>query len=240
MAVLERQSLLSDEISAVDSRPRWLLALQKVAKEFGYTHATLKTMPQVNDTLLAPLIVESSIPVRFLREFDKHRYLVHCPLLSKIASSLMPQCWSLEEYGQLETNPYPPLMEQLMRRFEITSGVMIPINSIAGERQLLRFDGTGPRPSQSALNELGMIALHAFDVYDRMRRAELNAPRVLTKRELEVIRWTAQGKTSVEIGQILSLSDHTINAYMNNAIKKLDCVNRTQLVAKAIRFKLIS
>jgi DNA-binding CsgD family transcriptional regulator len=61
----------------------------------------------------------------------------------------------------------------------------------------------------------------------------------LTTRELEVLRWTSQGKTSVEIGKILSLSDHTINAYMNTAIKKLDCVNRTQLVAKALRLKLI-
>ncbi len=51
---------------------------------------------------------------------------------------------------------------------------------------------------------------------------------------------TAQGKTSLEIGQILSLSDHTVNAYMTNAIRKLDCVNRTQLVAKAIRMKIIS
>ena len=58
--------------------------------------------------------------------------------------------------------------------------------------------------------------------------------------ELEVVRWTAQGKTSIEIGQILTLSDHTVNAYMTNAIKKLDCVNRTQLVAKAIRLKLIN
>ena len=66
------------------------------------------------------------------------------------------------------------------------------------------------------------------------------SPVSLSARELEVVRWTAQGKTSLEIGQILSLSDHTVNAYMTNAIRKLDCVNRTQLVAKAIRMKIIS
>jgi len=93
---------------------------------------------------------------------------------------------------------------------------------------------------QVELNELGMISLHAFDVFDRMRRSEIVVPNVLSARELEVLRWTAQGKTSIEIGQILSLSDHTVNAYMTNAIKKLDCVNRTQLVAKAIRLKLIN
>jgi DNA-binding CsgD family transcriptional regulator len=89
------------------------------------------------------------------------------------------------------------------------------------------------------INELSMLSIQAFDVFDRLRRTASNT-NVLSARELEVVRWTAQGKTSLEIGQILSLSDHTVNAYMTNAIRKLDCVNRTQLVAKAIRMKIIS
>lgn len=240
MAIIERQSLLNEEIAAAGSRPRWLQVMHRVAQEFDYAHVTLMTMPQMNDVLLAPKVLESTIPALFLREFDRHRFLNKCPVIPKIVTSLMPQCWSLDEAVVDGVSLYPTTMEHLMRRFDIVSGVMFPINSLSGDRYLLRFDGDRDRPCQAALNAIGMIALHAFDVYDRMRRAELTAPRVLTKRELEVIRWTSQGKTSAEIGQILSLSDHTINAYMNNAIKKLDCVNRTQLVAKAIRFKLIS
>ena len=90
-----------------------------------------------------------------------------------------------------------------------------------------------------ALNELGMIVLHALEVYDRLCRTNSKGPSPLTKRELDVVRWTAQGKTSVEIAELLSISEHTVNAYMNNAIRKLDCVNRTQLVAKTIRLGLI-
>nr|WP_272212541.1 helix-turn-helix transcriptional regulator [Marinicella sp. W31]MDC2878456.1 helix-turn-helix transcriptional regulator [Marinicella sp. W31] len=61
----------------------------------------------------------------------------------------------------------------------------------------------------------------------------------MSAREMEVVGWTAEGKTSHEIGSILGLSDHTVNAYLANAIRKLDCVNRTQLVAKTIRLNLI-
>jgi DNA-binding CsgD family transcriptional regulator len=43
----------------------------------------------------------------------------------------------------------------------------------------------------------------------------------------------------VEIAELLSISEHTVNTYMNNAMRKLDCVNRTQLVAKTIRLRLI-
>ncbi|MFP3803129.1 response regulator transcription factor, partial [Paraburkholderia sp. SIMBA_027] len=53
------------------------------------------------------------------------------------------------------------------------------------------------------------------------------------------LNWTAAGKTSAEIADILGLSEHTVNHYLNRATKKLDTVNRTQAVAKALRIGLI-
>ncbi|NTJ43009.1 LuxR family transcriptional regulator [Agrobacterium larrymoorei] len=238
MATIERQSLLIEEISAADSRPRWLQALQNVAKKFGFSHATLFRVPQVWDELNSSSRIETTMPMRFLREFDQFRDVRQCPVEAKICSSLVPHCWSLND--DISMQSCPEQMQQLMRRFGIVNGVLVPVSSLSGDRYILSFDGDCPPPCQIVLNELGMVALHAFDVYDKMRRAELIVPKALTKRELEVVRWTSHGKTSAEIGQILNLSDHTINAYLNNAIKKLDCVNRTQLVAKAIRYKLIN
>lgn len=236
MVLIERQSLLSEEISAADSRPAWLLAVHKVAKQFGFAHVSLIRSPAINDLLLAPLVAESTVSARFVREIDAHQFLPLCPVIPRLNRSLLPQYWAIDGYEP----PFPTEMKRIMRDYGVVAGVMIPINCPSGERYIMRFDGDAQRPSQSMMNELAMIGLHAYDVYDTMRRNEMAPVRTLTKRELEVIRWTAQGKTSAEIGQILSLSDHTVNAYMNNAIKKLDCVNRTQLVAKAIRSKLIS
>ncbi|KAA3513288.1 helix-turn-helix transcriptional regulator [Agrobacterium rosae] len=237
MITLERQSILSQEISAADSRPRWLQVVQGVAKEFGYSYASLMRVPRPEEQLLATALVETTLPIRFVREFDEMRLLGLCPVLPKIKHSVMPQSWSLSDLdtGQPEVLP----IVELLNQFGIANGLIIPTNSLNGDRHLMRFDGKCDLPSQVALNEIGMIALHAFDAYEQMRRSEMVAPRMLTKRELEVIHWTSQGKTSAEIGKILSLSDHTINAYLNNAIRKLDCVNRTQLVAKSIRLKLI-
>ena len=126
-----------------------------------------------------------------------------------------------------------------MRRFDLLIGVLFSVTSVDGHRYVVRYDGKRPPFDQPEINELSMLSIQAFDVFDRLRRMAGNT-NVLSARELEVVRWTAQGKTSLEIGQILSLSDHTVNAYMTNAIRKLDCVNRTQLVAKAIRMKIIS
>jgi LuxR family transcriptional regulator len=62
---------------------------------------------------------------------------------------------------------------------------------------------------------------------------------VISPRELEVIRWSSEGKTSVEIAIILGLSEHTINSYTTKILQKLQVVNRAQMVAKAIRMGLI-
>ena len=66
-----------------------------------------------------------------------------------------------------------------------------------------------------------------------------NTSHDLNDREIECLRWAAAGKTSSEIATIVSLSEHTINHYLNSSCRKMDCVNRTQAVAKAIRHRMI-
>lgn len=240
MITLERQAALNKEISSSASHPDVISSLKKVALEFGFRHVTLLASPDPDDILLAPLIVESTWHRDFIREFDRRRLMRRCPLAPLLVGSALPVSWSIEIDDEHNLEFHPQLVE-LQQRYEMISSAAMPLHSVDGHRFLIRFDGTRKTLGQAELNELGMIALHAFAVFDKLRRTEPRpATPALTARELEVVRWTSQGKTSVEIGNILSLSDHTINAYLTNAIRKLDCVNRTQLVAKAIRLKLIA
>ncbi|AOK56647.1 LuxR family transcriptional regulator [Burkholderia stagnalis] len=61
----------------------------------------------------------------------------------------------------------------------------------------------------------------------------------LTAREREVLCWTAEGKTACEIGQILSISERTVNFHVNNVLEKLGATNKVQAVVKAISAGLI-
>ena len=62
----------------------------------------------------------------------------------------------------------------------------------------------------------------------------------LTPRECEVLRWTGEGKTAHEIGQILSISERTVNFHVNNVLLKLNATNKVQAVVKAIAMGLIA
>ena len=61
----------------------------------------------------------------------------------------------------------------------------------------------------------------------------------LTERETEILRWLMEGKTSWDIGKILSISERTVKFHVNNTLVKLNAVNRTHAVAKAILRNLI-
>lgn len=62
----------------------------------------------------------------------------------------------------------------------------------------------------------------------------------LNSREKEVLQWTADGKTSSEIGQILNISTATVNFHINKSLTKLNSVNKTQAVVKAVVLGLIT
>ncbi|AYD01776.1 LuxR family transcriptional regulator [Neorhizobium sp. NCHU2750] len=217
------------------------MTLQRVTYEFSLQHVTLLSLNNPDERLLSRMIVETTVPDAYVAEFDRKRLLSKCPFGTIIINSKLPYCWSIGDPIAIRPIAFDPDIEDLQRRFGLITSVAMTLHSLEGERFIMRFDGARPRLTQVELNEIGMITLHAFDMFEKIRRDERKAaPSPLTSRELEVVRWTAQGKTSAEIGQILSLSDHTVNAYMTNAIKKLDCVNRTQLVAKALRLRLIT
>lgn len=61
----------------------------------------------------------------------------------------------------------------------------------------------------------------------------------LTQREVQVLTWSARGKTSDEIALIVGLSKRTVDFHMNAARAKLGVVTRVQAIAKALAVGLI-
>lgn len=61
----------------------------------------------------------------------------------------------------------------------------------------------------------------------------------LTKREIEILSLVAQGKSNIEIGDELYLSEFTVKNYVSQIIEKLEVKNRIQATVKAIKNGLV-
>jgi DNA-binding CsgD family transcriptional regulator len=64
--------------------------------------------------------------------------------------------------------------------------------------------------------------------------------RILTSKEVECLRWCKEGKTNWEIGEILSISEKTVEFHISNTIRKLGVSNRITAVVKGIQRGIIS
>ncbi len=64
-------------------------------------------------------------------------------------------------------------------------------------------------------------------------------PTVLSKREIEVVEFIAQGLTAGEVAEKMCLSVHTINTHRKNIFKKLEVNSTTELVRYALKTALI-
>lgn len=71
-------------------------------------------------------------------------------------------------------------------------------------------------------------ALASLKIKDKAAKLQ-----TLTKRENEVLKWLAQGKTSWEIAVILKVAEVTVNFHVNNIKTKLNVVSRSHAVAVA-------
>ncbi|WP_323117926.1 autoinducer binding domain-containing protein [Burkholderia alba] len=61
----------------------------------------------------------------------------------------------------------------------------------------------------------------------------------LTLREREVLTWTANGKTAYEIGRIFGIAERTVKFHLQNAMLKLNAMNKTHAATKAAMLGLL-
>ena len=74
----------------------------------------------------------------------------------------------------------------------------------------------------------------------RIARLNVWRPQVdLSSREIDTLTWSARGKTSDEIAQILGLTKRTVDFHLDSARAKLGVATRTQAVVKAVTGRLI-
>ncbi len=77
------------------------------------------------------------------------------------------------------------------------------------------------------------------DYLGRVERGELRPARTLSPRETEVVKLIAEGHTSREIGEILSISVNTVERHRHNVLEKLDLRDRVALTRYAVRRGLV-
>jgi LuxR family transcriptional activator of conjugal transfer of Ti plasmids len=238
----------SQRLESGTETPELREALEKFTASSGYEFYTYMAGRVVGGRRLAnygprerPLHM-TNIPDDWKAEYFKKKYCDHDPIWLFALGNLMPERWS-----------------NVIRRFDMTArqhkiigegkdaglndGVIIPVHGPGGEFAVLSLSH-GESDTQARQNvELDETTLHMFALRFHSRIRALREPGAgeppadLTSREIDVLFWTAEGKSTWDISQILAISESTVNFHINSAKRKLGVYSKPHAVAKMFNFQ---
>ena len=230
---------LASELPAFKTQFDVFRFMKRATEICGFRSFMIFNMPATTSLDLSSNSIITNWPAELLSSYDQSHLLSTSPVIRHIRTSSVPLQYDFDEPGQLLFTQGQEEPRQLFTRFNMPRGVHFPVHDATGARGVVTFAGDRPLCSVGEMAEIAFLCMHVFDRLAQIRELDSRATEVLSEREIDCLNWTAAGKTSVEIAEILGLSEHTINHYLNRATKKLDTVNRTQAVAKALRIGLI-
>jgi DNA-binding CsgD family transcriptional regulator len=58
-------------------------------------------------------------------------------------------------------------------------------------------------------------------------------------REIEILQWTADGKSAKSIARVLRISEDTVNFHLKNCMRKFNCSSKIRAACYAIALGLL-
>lgn len=187
----------------------------------------------------------TSYPVPWVETYDSSGYLRIDPVLLEAPGRALPWIWGGQSHRRRASEPQRKFFDEA-QSFGIQCGLAVPVHAAGGEFGLVSIAWDGSESDfQKLLKErqhdlhLAAVYLHNHATRFVESAAEAEAIRI-TIRERECLLWSALGKSSWEIGQIIGVSEPTVNFHLKNAMAKLGVHSRVHAVVRACALGLIS
>src|SRR5262249_7211810 len=124
----------------------------------------------------------------------------------------------------------------------LNNGISVPLHGAWGRVAVVSFASrAGDSEPDARSRRLNMLACQFHVAFSDLSQdgPSPHAAVELFRGRKECLMWTAQGKSSWDIGMILKVSENTVNFHLKKAMRKLEATSRTVAVVKAIRLNLI-
>jgi DNA-binding CsgD family transcriptional regulator len=184
--------------------------------------------------------IRLTYPASWIKQYLQMGYVDVDPVLREGFQRTLPFDWSELE---IKTKREMEFLEDALSHGVGPFGMSIPVRSKRGHRGLVSLSSSGPQEKWIAFCKENLSVM--IEIANRLHRRVIkevfgeDQPH-LTERELECLRWVAQGKDAGAIATILDISPHTARDYLKSARFKLDCVSSAQAVSKAVKLGLLS
>jgi LuxR family transcriptional regulator, quorum-sensing system regulator BjaR1 len=209
-------------------------AFQQAISHFGfgyYTCWTHRPQPTVADGYIGL----TNYPALWRDRYLSENYLFDDVFVKKAVTSLLPFDWH-DDSLQNKIKPRQKMVLTECHDAGLVHGLTIPIHLSGALPASCSLSSGKNKYDPQAEHAVSILAMYFF--HAGLKLLEVQAPTEnvtrLAKRERECLEYAALGKTSWEMSKILGISERTAITHLENARRRLNAVNRTHAVAKAL------
>jgi LuxR family transcriptional regulator len=227
------QVLLAD-----DNEHRVFERIAQIARKLGFDHCAYGVRPPLPISRQR-IVMFNTYPTEWRDRYARNNFLAVDPTVQHGLRSPLPVVWSDEFFAQSRE------FWEEARAHDLRYGWAQPCRDAQGVLGMLTVarahDELSAEEMQeksirlSWLTQITHIAMTRIVVKKLVPEASVK----LSNKEIDVIRWTAEGKNAAEIAEIMNLSVRTVTFHINNVVKKLNAANKTSAAVRAAMLGLL-
>ena len=227
---------LIDLVDAASDESMIKFALQNFATSCGFSYfAFLEAQGPV-------LKCFNNYPRSWVSLYMAERYSEIDPVLALGHCRHGPVKWSVASWKARRGSRLRSFQTQAINH-GLCSGLTISVEGSYGSRLMLTLTSGSRYPDLPVLPHSKKAEQAVLAIHYRLRAldTELNIdPRMaLTPREVQCLRWVAQGKRVEDIAMIAQINKRTVRHYLDNAREKLGAATIPQMIAIAKDHRLV-
>ena len=202
-------------------------------KETGLTNVVCLKVPNASETLNSTIYFNTR-PEAWTQHYIEANHIFHDPMVRELYKTYDPYSWT-DVLKRRELEPDDQRIVEEAGEFGMKEGFVVPVYQLNGYFGLVSAAGGCLELSERIRSVLQLTSIYVHDRVARLHRALLEQKARLSPREIECLKWVSAGKSDWVIGEILHLSERTVNGYIESAKRKYDVTTRVQAVLLAAR-----
>jgi LuxR family transcriptional activator of conjugal transfer of Ti plasmids len=216
----------------------------KTLKKIGLTEWGYQLIQAEPNKKMDPFIV-SNFPEDWVNHYVESGYTQVDPTILEGPKQVIPFNWTSMYLGESSSIRKKFISEA--EDYRLGEGIGIPMHGIGGTLAMVSMTTRDESAMELAKlldeyrDKIHVISLVYHSIAKDLVSVTRNQANImLTDREKECLKWLALGKTSMEVAQILHITERTVNFHIENAKHKLGVTSRQYAVVKAIMHNYIT
>jgi DNA-binding CsgD family transcriptional regulator len=187
-------------------------------------------------------IAWSEFPDGYVDAYIERRWDWIDPVLACALRASRPFRWS-DVVEKLKLSDTQRGFMDECRELKVHSGLIFPFHGPGQRLDIMSISRRADQePNQETTGLLHGISAQTWQRYQELTEKQLFVEpekASLSPRELEILRWCKDGKSRLDIGEILAISPKTVEFHLRNIMDKLGANNQITAVVIAIQRGLI-